>query len=186
MGHVPGGTLYPRRRALPCAQRVPPLLERRTRMLTPYATNNILFVVHFWFMWASRSWRVTLGTQYASDCPNVRSLLSISTVPRSPISGRRVLAVAQRRDRQFHRVSQYGDTRCVLDYYPIPFPGRPRLYGGLHGSRPCRRRAPLDALLHLPRGEHRRQRSAHHDIADDWELLNLAVGRHRDDVTGDD
>ena len=44
---------------------------------------------------------------------------------------------------------------------------------------------PLDALLHLPRGEHRRQRGAHHDVADDGELFELAVGRHRDDVAGD-
>src|SRR4030095_8085859 len=48
------------------------------------------------------------------------------------------------------------------------------------GSRPCRRRAPFDALLHLPGGEHRCQRGAYHDVADDGELFKLAVGRHRD------
>jgi hypothetical protein len=57
--------------------------------------------------------------------------------------------------------------------------------GALRSSRLCRRRAPLEALFHLPRGEHRRQRGADHDVADDGEVLELAVGRQRDDVAGD-
>src|ERR1700716_3792985 len=48
----------------------------------------------------------------------------------------------------------------------------------LTSSRLCRRRAPLDALLHLPRREHRDHRGAHHDIADDGEVFKLAAGRH--------
>ena len=48
----------------------------RGLLTAPYATNNILFVVHFWFaVGAPKLARVSLGTQYAADCPNVRSLL---------------------------------------------------------------------------------------------------------------
>jgi len=57
--------------------------------------------------------------------------------------------------------------------------------GVLRGSWPCRRRALLDAPLYPPRGEYRRHRGAHHDVADEGEVFELSVGRHRDDVAGD-
>jgi hypothetical protein len=102
----------------------------RGLLTAPYATNDILFVVHFWFaVGEPKLARVSLGTQYAADCPNVRSLLfSIYGAPQvsdlgSPSSSRwRSDATGN-----FIAFSQYGDTRCVLDYYPIPIPGPPGL-----------------------------------------------------------
>jgi len=59
----------------------------RGLLTAPYATNNILFVAHFWFaVGEPKLARVSLGTQYAADCPNVRSLLfSIYGAPRGSI-----------------------------------------------------------------------------------------------------
>ena len=75
----------------------------RGLLTAPYATNNIPFVVHFWFtVGEPKLIRVSLGTQYAADCPNVSSLLF--SIYGAPQVSAPVLAVAHRRDRQFHRV----------------------------------------------------------------------------------
>ena len=101
------------------------------RLLTaPYATNDILFDVHFWFaVGEPKLARVSLGTQYAADCPNVRSLLfGIYGAPQvsdpGPPSSLRWRSEATG---NFIAFSQYSDARCVLDYYPIPVPGPPGL-----------------------------------------------------------
>jgi hypothetical protein len=102
----------------------------RGLLTAPYATNNILFVVHFWFaVGEPKLARVTLGTQYASDCPNVRSLLSnIYGAPQvSDLGPPASLRWRSDATGNFIAFSQYGDTRCVLDYYPIPIPGPPGL-----------------------------------------------------------
>ena len=49
----------------------------RGLLTAPYATNDIPFVVQFWFaVGEPKLARVSLDTQYAADCPKVRSLLS--------------------------------------------------------------------------------------------------------------
>ena len=102
----------------------------RGLLTAPYATNNILFVVHFWFaVGEPKLARVSLGTQYASDCPNVRSLLSsIYGAPQvSDLGPPSSLRWRIEATGNFIAFSQYSDTRCVLDYYPIPIPGPPGL-----------------------------------------------------------
>ena len=102
----------------------------RVLLTAPYATNNIVFVVYFWFaVGEPRLARISLGTQYAEDCPNVRSLLSsIYGAPQASDPGP-PSSLRWRSDAtgNFIAFSQYGDTRCVLDYYPIPLPGPPGL-----------------------------------------------------------
>jgi len=103
--------------------------ERRL-LVAPYATNNIPFIVHFWFtVGEPKLVRVSLGTQYDADCPNVRSLLAnIYGEPQvsepGPPSSLRWRSNATG---NFIAFSQYSDPRCVLDYYPIPIPGPPGL-----------------------------------------------------------
>ena len=110
----------------------PPVARNGERALltAPYATNNILFVVHFWFaVGEPKLTRVSLGTQYAADCPNVRSLLfSIYGAPQVSALGP-PSSLRWRSDvtGNFIAFSQYGDAGCVLDYYPIPIPGPPGL-----------------------------------------------------------
>jgi len=102
----------------------------RGLLTAPYATNNIPFVVHFWFtVGEPKLIRVSLGTQYAADCPNVSSLLfSIYGTPQvSDLGPPSSLRWRSDATGNFIAFSQYGDTRCVLDYYPIPLPGRPGL-----------------------------------------------------------
>ena len=101
----------------------------RGLLTAPYATNNILFVVHFWFTVGEQKLaRVSLGTQYPADCPNVRSLL-ISIYGTPQVSDHPPSSLRWRSDAtgNFIAFSQYSDTRCVLDYYPIPIPGPPGL-----------------------------------------------------------
>lgn len=106
-----------------------PLVARngeRELLTAPYATNNIPFVVHFWFSVGEPMLvRVTLATQYAADCPNVRSLL-FSIYGASQVSDQGPpLSLRWRSDATGNIVafSQYGEARCILDYYPIPAPG---------------------------------------------------------------
>jgi hypothetical protein len=98
----------------------------RGLLTAPYATNNILFIVHFWFtVGEPKLARVSLDTQYAADCPNVRSLLfSIYGAPQvSDVGPPSSLRWRSDVTGNFIAFSQYGDARCVLDYYPIPIPG---------------------------------------------------------------
>jgi hypothetical protein len=102
----------------------------RGLLTAPYVTNDILFFVHFWFAAGEPklAW-VSLGTQYAEDCPKVRSLLfSIYGAPQVSDPGP-PSSLRWRSDPtgNFVAFSQYSDTRCVLDYYPIPIPGPPGL-----------------------------------------------------------
>ena len=102
----------------------------RELLIAPYATNNIPFVVHFWFtVGEPKLARVSLGTQYAADCPNVRTLLvGIYGAPQvSDLGPPSSLRWRSDATGNFIAFSQYGDTRCVLDYYPIPIPGPPGL-----------------------------------------------------------
>lgn len=97
----------------------------RALLTAPYATNNIPFVVYFWFaVGEPKLVRVSLGTQYPADCPIVRSHLSgIYGAPQvsdlGPPSSLRWRGDATG---NFIAFSQYGDARCVLDYYPISNP----------------------------------------------------------------
>jgi hypothetical protein len=102
----------------------------RVLLTAPYTTNDILFVVHFWFaVGEPKLARVSLGTKYATDCPNVRSLLfSIYGAPQvSDLGPPSSLRWRSDATANFTAFTQYGDTRCVLDYYPIPMPGPPGL-----------------------------------------------------------
>ena len=102
----------------------------RALLTAPYATNNIPFVVHFWFaVGEPKLARVSLDPQYAADCPNVRPLLfSIYGAPQASDLGL-PSSLRWRSDAtgNFIAFSQYGDARCVLDYYPIAVPGLPGL-----------------------------------------------------------
>jgi len=103
--------------------------ERRL-LVAPYATNNIPFAVHFWFaVGEPKLTRVSLGTQYDADCPNVRSLLvSIYGEPQvSDLGPPSSLRWRSNATGNFIAFSQQGDARCILDYYPIPIPGPPGL-----------------------------------------------------------
>jgi len=98
----------------------------RELLTAPYATNNILFVVHFWFaVGEPKLTRVSLGIRYSADCPNVRSLLfSIYGAPHvSDVGPPASLRWRSDATGNFIAFSQYGEERCVLDYYPIPAPG---------------------------------------------------------------
>ena len=102
----------------------------RGLLTAPYATNNIPFVVHFWFtVGEPKLIRVSLGTQYAADCPSVSSLLfSIYGTPQvSDLGPPSSLRWRSDATGNFIAFSQYTDTRCVLDYDPIPIPGPPGL-----------------------------------------------------------
>jgi len=102
----------------------------RGLLTAPYATNNIPFVVHFWFtVGEPKLIRVSLGTQYAADCPNVSSLLfSIYGTPQvSDLGPPSSLRWRSNATGNFIAFSQQGDARCILDYYPIPIPGPPGL-----------------------------------------------------------
>jgi hypothetical protein len=102
----------------------------RGLLTAPYATNDVPFVVQFWFtVGEPRLVRVSLGAQYAADCPKVRFLLSgIYGAPqvsdRGPPSSLRWRIDATG---NFIAFSEFSDARCVLDYYPIPVPGPPSL-----------------------------------------------------------
>ena len=102
----------------------------RGLLTAPYATNNMLFAVHFWFaVGEPKLARVSLATQYAEDCPNVRSLLfGIYGAPQLSDPGP-PSSIRWRSDAtgNFIAFSQYTDMRCVLDYYPIPIAGAPGL-----------------------------------------------------------
>ncbi len=103
--------------------------RERGLLTAPYATNSILFVVHFWFTAGEpKLARVGLGTQYAADCPNVRSLLSgIYGAPQ--VSDLGPPSSLRWRSERPAISSRFRSTRprCVLDYYPIPVPGPPGL-----------------------------------------------------------
>ena len=102
----------------------------RVLLTAPYATDNILFVVHFWFaVGQPKLTRVSLDAQYAADCLNVRSLLfSIYGPPQiSDLGSPSSLRWRSDATGNFIAFSQYSDTRCVLDYYPIRIPGPPGL-----------------------------------------------------------
>ena len=102
----------------------------RVLLTAPYATNNIPFVVHFWFAVGEPTLaRVTLATQYAADCPNVRSLLASIYGPPQVSDPGPPSSLRWRSDvtGNFVAFSQYGDARCVLDYYPLPVAGPPGL-----------------------------------------------------------
>ena len=102
----------------------------RGLLTAPYATNNILFVVHFGSPWASRSWP---GSVLAHSTPQTVRMC----VPSCPVSNGAPQvsdlgppsSLRWRSDAtgNFIAFSQYSDTRCVLDYYPIPIPGPPGL-----------------------------------------------------------
>jgi hypothetical protein len=102
----------------------------RVLLTAPYATNNILFVAQFWFAAGEpKLARVSLAAQYAADCPNVGSVLSGTYGAPQVVASGPPSSLRWRSDAtgNFVAFSQYGDTRCVLDYYPIPVPGPPGL-----------------------------------------------------------
>ena len=103
----------------------------RVLLTAPYATDNILFVVHFWFaVGQPKLARVSL------DAPSTPQTVRMCAPYCSASTARRKISdlgspssLRWRSDAtgNFVAFSQYGDARCVLDYYPIPIPGPPGL-----------------------------------------------------------